>query len=92
MQQKSEETPRRNAAGRSDRVSKIRSAVFAEKMASFAAQLDREEQSMLKEILERGGMAAKDLAGVKPGVLGSASVVATAKTLDAPFFHGLLDW
>jgi hypothetical protein len=92
MPPKSEVSRRSRVRRGPDRSREIRSAVFAEKMASFAAQLDRYEQAMLREVLERGGLAEKDLAAVKPGVIGSASVAAAATKLDASFFHGLLDW
>jgi len=92
MEEKRQSKPRQSAARRPDRVREIRNAAFAEKLAGFAAQLDSHEQGLLKEVLERGGLPEKDLAGARPGALGKTSIVALTPNLDASLFHRLLDW
>jgi hypothetical protein len=65
---------------------------FAEKLASFANDLTHEEQTMFREVLERGAIPEADLRHIRPGQVSNISMAALAAKLDSRFFHRLLDW
>ena len=65
---------------------------FAKKLEAFAHPLNHEEQSMFREILDRGGMTKVEIAGVHPGKINQNSLASLAPKLDASLFCRLLDW
>jgi hypothetical protein len=65
---------------------------FSEKLGAFAAKLNDDEKSMLKEILARGGMTEAELKRAHPVRVDDMSMTARAPKLDAAFFNRLLDW
>jgi hypothetical protein len=65
---------------------------FAQKLEAFAKPLNRAEQLMFKEILERAGMTETEIRRLRPGKLGDSSMAARATKLDAKLFNKLMDW